>query len=168
MRIQSSRLKGCGKFRRMRFAVRVYAAASHHERADTHPFFYEESPGTLRPHQTFMTSETQDRNAHFLHVNGQHAGRLRSVHHQTEPVPTTNFSYTDKVQYISCEIRSMGTDDSPGGWPDIFFEIVIINISSGICRDYGQRDAPGFHEIQWPQHRIMFQSSGNDMIAGSK
>ena len=111
-----------------------------------------------------MAGETENIDAHLLHINGEHPRRLGCVHDEEKAVTLRNLSHPRDVHHISREVRAVGRDNRPRLRTDEGLEFRVVGIAFPVCLHKGQRYPLLLHLIKGAEHRIVLQHRGDDVV----
>ena len=115
-----------------------------------------------------MAGETENIDAHLLHINGEHPRRLGCVHDEEKAVTLRNLSHPRDVHHISREVRPVGRDNRPRLRTDEGLEFRVVGIAFPVCLHKGQRYPLLLHLIKGAEHRIVLQHRGDDVVPGNE
>ena len=103
------------------------ACAAHAPRTDLHAGRDAQAAGALRPHEALMPREAEDADVHALHVDGEHARRLRRVDHEQKPVRGAEIADPLQVKQVSRQVRACRAHHGLRLWPQQTFKVRMID-----------------------------------------
>ena len=120
-------LKACGVLHGLFLQKRLHARAAHAPRTDLHAGRDAQAAGALRPHEALMPREAEDADVHALHVDGEHARRLRRVDHEQKPVRGAEIADPLQVEQVSRQVRACRAHHGLRLWPQQTFKVRMID-----------------------------------------
>ena len=146
--------------------IGLHTRAADLPRADVHALAHAQSARALRAHQRFVPREAQHVDVHLLHVDGQHARALRSVHNEQKVVFARKCADARQIQRVARQVRGMRADDGAGIGTQQPFKIGVVDVPLPVCGNKAQLDIVfPFQPVKRAQDRVVLKVGRDHMLA---
>ena len=150
---------------RLRLRERLNAASADLERPDLHAFRDAHAAGPLRAVQSLVAGKAQHRDPHALHIDGDTACCLGSVHDQKQAARLAERADLFQIEHVPGQVGRVVADDGFRLRPHQRPEIAVIHAALFIRAHEIQRNALiRLQTVQGTQHGIVLQIGGDDVI----
>ena len=121
------------------------------------------------PHERLMTGESHHVDVHLFHVDGNDAGGLGSIHDKRHAAFVADPADLPDRLHCAEHVRAVIDDHHPGVRPYGSGNVIGIDKSGAVERNKGCfGSVVADHVIDRPDHGVMFEVSGDDVIAVRK